>query len=342
MTRARVAAAVAVLAAAQPALAFQRSTDACTQVCLYWPTRSLTYVVNEQGSQSVPACNTAAPGDVNGPWRTVVDASFAQWTSVNESGTDLAITDAGTTANTAIGWSSSGPNQNLVVFRHGPCTQVKPDNGMSDRTNPCWKNFTCGNLYNCWEDNSPVDLAIIGLTTVTYDPSTGVVHDADMELNDWDGTSGSLPQTGATLPTDGWYLTCTAGLSSLCGAYGAPAGCIYMDLQNTVTHEAGHFIGLAHPTSCPSLPGGTCSSATMFASASLGEITKRTLSLDDVQALETVYPAAAATPTCAAQNVDKCLGKSGCGCGTGAGPLAALALLGVLLAAPRRHRRRLE
>ena len=66
-----------------------------------------------------------------------------------------------------------------------------------------------------------------------------------------------------------------------------------MGLQNTVTHEAGHFLGLAHP--CEADPGTAtangvpvCSghpemaSVTMFPSASPGEISKRTLAADDV------------------------------------------------------------
>jgi len=335
--RARAVAALALLAAAQSAHAFARSTDQCTHVCLYWPEpRTPTFVVNEQGSQSVPACN-ATPADVNGLWRTAVDTSFAQWTKDVQGGTDLTISDGGTTASTAIGWSQSGPNENLIVFRQGPCTAVtsfggNPVSGMPDRTNPCWKSFTCGNTYNCWEDNSPADLAVIGLTTVTYDPRTGVIHDADMEYNDWNGANAGSKLDGNPNP-DGWYFTCTASTTHVCGTFGDASSCIYMDLQNTMTHEAGHFIGLAHPTDCPSL-GGPCNDATMFPSASIGETSKRTLSQDDQDALLTVYPTGAATPTCAYH--DTC--SKGCGCGSGGGPLAALALLGVLLAAPRRRR----
>lgn len=53
------------------------------------------------------------------------------------------------------------------------------------------------------------------------------------------------------------------------------------DLQNALTHEVGHFLGLAHSDD---------PEATMYASAVRGETAKRTLSDDDVAGARALYP----------------------------------------------------
>ncbi len=58
----------------------------------------------------------------------------------------------------------------------------------------------------------------LGLTTITYDVQTGEIFDADMEINSHDFQLVPFPP--------------------------APAGAY--DLLSVVTHEAGHFLGLAH------------------------------------------------------------------------------------------------
>jgi hypothetical protein len=69
----------------------------------------------------------------------------------------------------------------------------------------------------------------LGLTTVTFNADTGEIYDADMEIN----ASGRNLSTSDVVPTNGF------------------------DLLSVVTHEAGHFLGLAHATA---------STSTMFAS----------------------------------------------------------------------------
>ncbi len=87
--------------------------------------------------------------------------------------------------------------------------------------------------------------ATLALTTLTYNKRTGEIVDADMEIN----TAEMKITTTATPPSDGY------------------------DFQSIVTHEVGHFIGLAHtPTA----------TATMFARYSPGQTTIRALSPDDV------------------------------------------------------------
>ena len=91
-------------------------------------------------------------------------------------------------------------------------------------------------------------------TSVTYNDSTGEIYDADIEVN--------AANNQITITDD--------------------PGKIQYDLQAIITHEAGHFIGLAH-TNDPS--------AVMFASYAPGTTGQRTLHPDDVEAICAVYPA---------------------------------------------------
>jgi MYXO-CTERM domain-containing protein len=98
----------------------------------------------------------------------------------------------------------------------------------------------------------PANANTLGLTTVTFDADTGELYDADIQIN-----SKNPLATGDTVPPDGY------------------------DLQSILTHEAGHFLGLAHSP----IP-----TATMFASYTLGSASKRILSDDDMAGICTIYP----------------------------------------------------
>jgi hypothetical protein len=91
-------------------------------------------------------------------------------------------------------------------------------------------------------------------TSVTYNDETGEIYDADIEVNTANNT--------VTITDD-------------------PAKVDY-DLQAILTHEVGHFIGVAH-SSDPS--------AVMFASYSPGSTAQRTLTPDDIDAVCNIYPA---------------------------------------------------
>jgi len=93
----------------------------------------------------------------------------------------------------------------------------------------------------------------LGLTTVTFNADTGEIYDADMELN----ATGKNLSTSATVPANGF------------------------DLLSVITHEAGHFLGLAHATD---------PTATMFASYKPGTTTLRTLAPDDIAGICDIYP----------------------------------------------------
>lgn len=108
------------------------------------------------------------------------------------------------------------------------------------------------------------DPAAFAVTTVWHRRSTGEILDVDMEVNELRGPFGICP----------------------------PEGCLddrLVDLQNVLTHELGHYLGLAHTTD---------PNATMFASAVAGETIKRDLDLDDIEGICTVYPPGSPNGAC--------------------------------------------
>lgn len=89
------------------------------------------------------------------------------------------------------------------------------------------------------------------------------------------------------------------------------------DVQNAMTHELGHALGLAHNA----LP-----NTVMFPSSAPGEISKRALAADDIEGLKFLYGAPVATPVEVAQ---------GCNA-SGSAPFALVALMMVVLMRRRR------
>jgi hypothetical protein len=136
------------------------------------------------------------------------------------------------------------------------------------------------------------------------------------------------------------------------GGYSNGQGLAF-DLQNAVTHELGHVLGLDHtcvldpddprPLDDQGIPVPTCAGAsdeilatTMYPSTEPGWISQRVLSSDEVRAVCTIYPAGADPKLCVLD-----LPNDGCGCAAaGARPgglIAAAALvLAVIRARPRR------
>ena len=93
---------------------------------------------------------------------------------------------------------------------------------------------------------------VIAFTTVSFDQETGEILDADMEINDWN-----------------FYFTVSDNLEET-----------VFDVQNAVTHEMGHVLGLDHSTD---------PEATMYYSADEHDLNKRTLEQDDIQGLCFIY-----------------------------------------------------
>jgi len=101
-----------------------------------------------------------------------------------------------------------------------------------------------------WPHNDPNNT--LGLTTITFDSNTGEIYDADMEIN-------------ATVPL------------SIADPV-APDG---FDLESIMTHEAGHFLGMAHSGDA---------AATMYVHYTPGSTTMRALTSDDADGICAVYP----------------------------------------------------
>jgi hypothetical protein len=105
----------------------------------------------------------------------------------------------------------------------------------------------------------------LALTTVTYNTNTGEIYDADIEVNshiEFAGMHGISTQT--PVPADTF------------------------DLQSILTHEAGHFFGLAHSDQPCSAQGGDC--PTMDAMYRTGSGDFRTLEVDDIEGICAIYP----------------------------------------------------
>jgi MYXO-CTERM domain-containing protein len=101
-----------------------------------------------------------------------------------------------------------------------------------------------------WPHDDPYNT--LGLTTVTFDTQTGEIYDADTEIN------ASVAPSILQVPLSGGY-----------------------DFQSIMTHEAGHFLGMAHATD---------TSATMYYSYNPGSTNMRSLTADDVAGVCTIYP----------------------------------------------------
>jgi hypothetical protein len=175
------------------------------------------------------------------------------------------------------------------------------------------------------------DPAALAITSVFVNKKDGKIRDADIEVN-------ARNFTWADLDVD-------------------PAAQGKQDLQNALTHEMGHLIGLDHtcfpagtpgaiPTDNDGNPVPDCDSAppavretTMFASAIPGDKDKRTLAPDDIAAVCAIYPLANDPMIYITTPED----TSACVCsldGNGRGAGAVIPILSMLAAVALRRRAR--
>ncbi|MDF2696042.1 MAG: hypothetical protein K0S65_4425 [Labilithrix sp.] len=156
-----------------------------------------------------------------------LSTAFTRWTGATcptdgsgRSRTSIDVRDLGPAECGNVEYKSGVANQNVIVFR--------------DET---WK----------------YGKSVLGLTTVVYNPETGEIYNADMEIN--------------TLDMDPLAVR-------------DPVAPDAYDFASVVTHEAGHFLGIAHSE----VPG-----STMYARYDQGQTSMRNLSPDDIAAICTVY-----------------------------------------------------
>jgi hypothetical protein len=184
---------------------------------VWWRNACVGYDVQQNASQQVPYAMAAQ----------IAAQSFAKWTSLScpDPGggsyrLSIDVRDLGPVACDLVQYNSDQGNQHVIIFHD----DVWPHNDANNT---------------------------LGLTTVTFDPDTGEIYDADMEINATVPLAISDP-----VPPDGY------------------------DLQSIITHEAGHFLGMAHSGD---------DRATMYASYAPGTTFKRTLTEDDVSGICSIY-----------------------------------------------------
>ncbi|BDG05233.1 matrixin family metalloprotease [Anaeromyxobacter oryzae] len=326
----RSIAAVALIAAAVPALAYNRETTTPghpeTGLCLWWRERQITYRVNATRASPAP-CGSA----------TAADAAAAQgaaaWSSATRAGGSAACTDFKLVQGQPTDLTRTGNDGvNLIVFRSAECSADVVG------TDPCAATpGACAAKFNCWDG----DIGTIGLTTTSFDASTGELLDADMELNGWDG----VPTALAT----GFYFTCESASAPTCndppygpGSPSGQPGCNWVDLSAVVTHEAGHMLGLDHVCANvlpPSSPYNACPDASSVMVPQVGRVSQRALAADDVDGICKIYPAGGDTLTCLPDGKIPPK-KSGGGCSAAGGTGLAGGLLAAALVAWRGRRRR--
>lgn len=222
----------ALLSLPLPAAAFCRTTTVPVSadfnprpgVCwtrgvpLWWRNACISYNINRLGSRQIAYDDASS----------VIARGFSQWSSVScpaasggRSGPSIDLRDLGGVECNKVEYNSTGGNQHVIVFRD--------DN---------------------WPHNDSNNT--LALTTVTFNPDTGEIYDADMEIN----TAGTRMSLSDTVPDQGY------------------------DFASVITHEAGHFLGLAHSGD---------SRSTMYSRYNPGSTLMRNLATDDVQGICEVY-----------------------------------------------------
>ena len=130
-----------------------------------------------------------------------------------------------------------------------------------------------------WVDTRGWSNLAFAVTLAWHLQTTGEIVDVDMEINE----------------ARGMWTICDASGCDDHGTMCPPSGCSRdggpVDLQNVVTHELGHYLGIGHTTA-------DHPDATMYASAQFGELTMRDLSADDTSAICDTYPPGALPDTC--------------------------------------------
>jgi hypothetical protein len=226
------------------------------EICLSWNTRELTWYADAAGS-------ARTPGDTE---FAALTASFQTWQEVSNGCSDMHFTEGAPVTNPIVGNESGSAGSNVVIFRESACRDLVLSG------DPCLATSTCANQYRCWDHSD----GTIGLTTATYNLRTGTILDADIELN-------------ASPHLDGSSFLFTTVVWPPCSQSRPESTCVAVDIQNTLTHEIGHLIGLDHVNIIGS---------TMEPAAPLGETSKRVVDTGSVQGFCDTYPRAGPPMPC--------------------------------------------
>ncbi len=281
---------------------YRRTAVPGRPLCLLWPGRDYVYHLDAAGSERTPGNTEVA----------AIEASFDSWRALAGTCSDYQFhRGEDWSLPVKVGYDEEHPynNYNIVTFRELSCPDVVP------AEDPCWADEACGNVYRCWEHGS----GTIGLTTSTFSFRDGRVLDSDIELN-------------ASRPGGSFGFLFTTVDSPVCNAATPSTDCVAMDLQNTMTHEIGHVVGLDHVFN----PG-----ATMEATAPLGDTGKRVIDPGSAAGFCSIYPWGLPPNQCFVRQgaglALKAEGR-GTGCAAAPGPLALGAVLAALALSRRRGR----
>jgi hypothetical protein len=192
--------------------------DACPTggVPLYWPTRELSYAINQRG----------LPGLDEATLRAVLEAAFGAWTEVDCDGEPIDLSVMQAEQLTELDPSSKDVQPRPNVIAHIEAAE--------------------------WVDDDHA----FAITKLRYSPRTGHILGVDMLFN-----GGKAP-----------FIVCPDA--------GCDEGESGTDLPNVVTHEAGHFFGLAHSDE---------PSSTMWFDAKGSDTDKRSLEADDRAGICAIY-----------------------------------------------------
>jgi len=214
------------------ALAFCRTTT-CERNCapdrngcatrgeyVFWPDACVTYAVQSLGSplRGISAFDTDQ----------AMRAAFAAWLGADCPG-------------------AGSPSIGVVPLGGASCAEAEFNRPEAGRPLAANANLV---IYRDDAWPYPDENFVIARTSITFDPSSGVIFDADIEINSF-GNEFSLSET-----------------------------MVSNDLQSVLTHEVGHFLGLDH-TRVPN--------ATMLADYELSNLGSRTLSADDRAGMCSIY-----------------------------------------------------
>jgi hypothetical protein len=178
---------------------------------LWWSNACVGFSVQQDASKQIDLADA----------RTHSLAGFQRWmdaTCPDAGAPSISVSDEGPVACSTVGYSETGPNQHVIIFRDSS-----------------WPH---DDVYNT-----------LALTTVTFNTDTGEIYDADVEVNTF-----QTQITVSATPAAGQY-----------------------DYDSIITHEAGHFLGLAHSPA---------ETAVMFAHYKPGSYT---LTSDDVSGICSIY-----------------------------------------------------
>jgi hypothetical protein len=197
---------------------------------LFWPDACVTYAVQQRGSPLRGV--TAYQLD------QTLRAAFKEWL-----GTDCP--------------EGGNPSLGVVPLGGASCDRVEFNPPSMGRAGP-----PNANVVIFRDDGWPYpdERFVIARTSITFDPNTGAIFDADIEINSFDNE----------FSTDDNVVT--------------------NDLQAVLTHELGHFMGLDHSL---------FENATMQANYDLFNLGARTLSSDDIAGICSIYaPIEGRAPGC--------------------------------------------